>query len=39
MGDISLRGHGIERKKFAKGGSTLKKIDSEKNPGLSKLPT
>ena len=22
MGDISLRGHGIERRKFAKGGST-----------------
>ena len=22
MGDISLRGHGIERRKFAKGGSS-----------------
>ena len=39
MGDISLRGHGIERERFSKGGSTLKKVDSEKNPGLAKLPT
>jgi hypothetical protein len=27
------------KKKFSDGGSALKKVDKEKNPGLAKLPT
>ena len=36
--DMKKMGHGGMMKKYEEGGKALKKVDSSKNPGLSKLP-
>ena len=37
-GKMKKMGHGGMMKKYEEGGKALKKVDSSKNPGLSKLP-